>query len=75
MTWGIFYLALARKLLALKFSRLESWAVSVLEDGSVGLEQRNLFDSSQAFQGNIRQHCSTAALCHWLDKVQELQEA
>lgn len=30
-----------------------------MEDGSVGLKQRNLFDSDQAFQGNISLCCST----------------
>lgn len=29
-----------------------------MEDGSVGLKQRNLFDSDQAFQGNISLCCS-----------------
>lgn len=31
-----------------------------VEDGSVGLKQRNLFDSDKAFQGNISSYCSTA---------------
>lgn len=31
-----------------------------VEDGSAGLQQRNLFDFHQAVQGNSSSYCSTA---------------